>query len=67
MSRVETPRPSGTKTCWGIRFSSLQIRALLEHLRGRSMFASWKKSYCPIGADRYDCKSMRILSVPVYD
>ena len=26
----------------------------VEHLRGRSMFASWKKSYCPIGADRYD-------------
>jgi hypothetical protein len=29
MSRVETPCPGGTKTCRGMRFSPLQIQALL--------------------------------------
>ena len=36
----------------GAHVFDVNIFGGVEHLRGRSMFASWKKSYCPIGADR---------------
>jgi hypothetical protein len=64
---VRQPREEDAHWSEGAHDFYVSIFGGVEHLRGRSMFATWKKSYCPIGADRYDCESMRILSVPVYD
>ena len=49
---VRQPREEDAHWSEGAHDFYVSIFGGVEHLRGRSMFASWKKSYCPIGADR---------------
>ena len=45
-------RKANLPSCSRRRSCYVSIFGGVEHLRGRGMFARWKKSYCPIGADR---------------